>query len=118
LLLVGSKSEPQSDYLAENALAVKKKLPPAERSLFIWLILVLQQVTQNKEFNKMDSSNLGIVFGPLLSQSRNPIHALMQTAKVVQILCLNLANPPTAEESLPDAYVQELSTSPCLWVCP
>jgi hypothetical protein len=43
---------------------------------------------------------LGIVFGPLLALSRNPIHALMQTAKVVQILTANIAHPPVGDEPL------------------
>jgi len=87
--LFGSLSDNTLESCTKDAagiMSIPERLPKLEADLFNWLIATLANVALNKEYTKMDPTNLGIVFGPLLAASVNPIHALMQTPKVVNII--------------------------------
>jgi Rho GTPase-activating protein 1 len=62
---------PKEERSRNVKLILREKLPVENYELFKYIIEFLVQIMDRKDFNKMTSSNLAIVFGPNMVWSRN-----------------------------------------------
>eukprot|EP01105_Mastigella_eilhardi_P002493 TRINITY_DN1311_c0_g1_i2.p1 TRINITY_DN1311_c0_g1~~TRINITY_DN1311_c0_g1_i2.p1 ORF type:complete len:622 (+),score=151.21 TRINITY_DN1311_c0_g1_i2:48-1913(+) len=72
--------------------ALLARLPPVHRSVTRWLVLLLHQISEHNDTNKMTADNLGMVFSPSLSRQPElqldllPTQSFMLNAQTCSLL--------------------------------
>lgn len=86
-LVKSTEIEEEAARLEKNK-AILKQLPKHNYSLIAKLFLFLAKITKLSEVNKMNSSNLGIVFGPTLLWGRdsNPVTDMMSNVGTSEVV--------------------------------
>jgi len=83
---------PKEERSRNVKLILREKLPVENYELFKYIIEFLVQIMDRKDFNKMTSSNLSIVFGPNLIWARNDQMSLDEIAPINAFIDFVLQN--------------------------
>jgi len=72
----------------DESMKLMMSLPEPEKSLFMWLVDLLYQVTQYQDVNKMSPANLAICVAPQMMEIviDNPMDALMMNQKICAVV--------------------------------
>ncbi|XP_061540818.1 rho GTPase-activating protein 45 [Phycodurus eques] len=82
LVDLGPETEPEALVLVDKLRELLKELPKANMATLRYLIRHLRRIAELEEENKMNASNLGIVFGPSLMRPR-PTGATISLSSLV-----------------------------------
>ncbi|KAK1394424.1 Rho GTPase-activating protein 1 [Heracleum sosnowskyi] len=70
----------------EDCSALLRLLPPTEAALLDWAINLMADVVQQEHLNKMNTSNIAMVFAPNMTQMADQLTALMYAVQVMNFL--------------------------------
>ncbi|XP_038986690.1 rho GTPase-activating protein 4-like [Phoenix dactylifera] len=70
----------------EDCAQLARLLPPTEAGLLDWAIILMADVVQEEQQNKMNAHNVAMVFAPNMTQMADPLTALMHAVQVMNFL--------------------------------
>lgn len=102
-----------NDYNDPNPTSILEKLPQPAQDISLWVLALLGETATFSRFNRMDSSNLAIVFAPLVIRfPEDDVMLGVELTKLVTCFLQRLIDERIDQDHVPDVSPEFLAPPP------